>query len=180
MKCKTEQTATPTHNLVRHTVRAQTALQRLTRTSFKYTPGPSKPSQDSAEGLESAPLREVDLLMERMRRADELACFQTSFVHPLNFQETLVRAPPPVCARDSAPRGFASTEAVCLPEHATTPCQSPVHACELAGAQTGIVHPPDPWAFPRNAGPWQSKAKVQQDASATCCCPSVVCCRPLT
>ena len=71
---------------------AQTALQRLTRTSFKYTPGPSKAGQGSPEGLESAPLREVDILMERMRRADELCCIQTSFVHPLNFQESLVSA----------------------------------------------------------------------------------------
>ena len=29
--------------------------------------------------------------MECMRRADELCCIQTSFVHPLNFQESLVR-----------------------------------------------------------------------------------------
>ena len=35
----------------------------------------------------------MDLLLERMRRAEELCSIQTRFVHPLNFQESLVRPP---------------------------------------------------------------------------------------
>ena len=38
------------------------------------------------------PLREAELLMARMKRAEQLCNLQSSFVHPLNFQESLVCA----------------------------------------------------------------------------------------
>ena len=47
---------------------------------------------DAAQVLEQFPLREAELLLARMRHAEELCSIQSSFVHPLNFQESLVRA----------------------------------------------------------------------------------------
>ena len=64
------------------------------RTSPQWLPGAEARSCRDVPGATQAqpmlPLQEAELLLARMRRAEELCSLQSSFVHPLNFQESLV------------------------------------------------------------------------------------------